>query len=201
VVDIAENTRVLANKAHSASRSRRATRCASTRCGYRELTGRSSLMLEEEGIYAWFDHEGGTALVSDNSVAAPHTRRRSAGPLQIHESGMHSQHRADRRARERSRWYRRGSPSPRSIRSARFPMTSDGPGALEIYTAPGGVNDAGDLRGLCRTTTKGRGGAGSGSRPRDERAPRPRHGLRDHRSLTLRRSPGATSSPGQSSSQ
>lgn len=100
-----------------------------------------SRLLEEEGIYAWFDHEGGTTtlVLSDNSVAAPHLVGGALVPFK-YESGMRAETELiEELASEVSVVPTRFTVASFDPQRPALPVTATtGQGPLEIYTAPGG---------------------------------------------------------------
>ena len=99
-----------------------------------------SRLLEEEGIYVWFDHEGGTTLVlSDNSVAAPHLVGGALVPFK-YESGMRAETELiEELASEVSVVPTRFTVSSFDPQRPALPVTATtGEGPLEVYIAPGG---------------------------------------------------------------
>jgi type VI secretion system secreted protein VgrG len=99
-----------------------------------------SRLLEEEGIYVWFDHEGGTTLVlSDNSTAAPHLVGGALVPFK-YESGMRAETELiEELASEVSVVPTRFTVASFDPQRPALPVTASiGQGPLEIYQAPGG---------------------------------------------------------------
>lgn len=124
-----------------------------------------SRLLEEEGIYAWFDHDGPTTLVlSDDSTAAPDLVGGARVPFK-YESGM----RAETELIEELASEVAVAPTRFTVASfdpqrPALPVTATiGAGPLEIYQAPGGgpTNPA-ICEARARTMAEAAAAAGSG---------------------------------------
>jgi type VI secretion system secreted protein VgrG len=119
-------------------------------------------MLEEEGIYYWFDHEGGqTTLVFDDASASAPDLAGGADIVYAYESGLH----AEREIIEELGSRVEVTPSKWTIGSFNHqkPMLkvtgSVGGGLLEVYDAPGGGPDTPE--GCARRATIMREAAGA----------------------------------------